>query len=109
MVSRSPCRQSANANGPVPTGRVAFVSAEAGSTITASPQAILNGNAPSGALSVTRTCAGEIASTVSIPSNRPFCAFTDPSARARSSENTTSSAAKSAPSWNLTPCRRWKS
>ena len=35
------------------------------------------------------------------------CRF-EPLARTRSAENTTSSAVKGSPLWNLTPLRRWK-
>ena len=42
-------------------------------------------------------------STVSIAANKPFWALVDFSERALSSENFTSSALKSVPSWNFTP------
>lgn len=82
----------------MPTGFVAASAAEAGSIITASPQAIFHGKSASGALRVTRTRSGATASTASMSANSAFCALTESGARARSSENTTSEASKSAPS-----------
>ena len=92
----------------MPTGSDLMFSTDSGATITASPQAILKGKEPSGSESVTRTVSGSTASTDSMPSKRPFWALTESSARARSSENTTSSASIAVPSWKATPSRRWK-
>ena len=100
---RSPCTQSPKRNAPVPTGAWRSPSALSGATITASPQAILKGKLPSGSARVTRTVRGSTASTASMPSKRPFCAFVESSARARSRENTTSRASIVVPSWNVTP------
>ncbi len=105
---RSPCTHCSCRNGPVPTGFVARLSALAGSSITASPQAILKGKFPSGAVRVTRTVAGSTASTEAMPWNSTFWALVESGARARSRVKTTSLASKPAPSWKVTPCRRWK-
>ena len=64
---------------------------------------MLKGKLPSASFSVTLTVAGSITSTVSIPAKSAFCALTLSSARARSSENFTSSASKVVPSWKVTP------
>jgi hypothetical protein len=76
--------------------------------ITASPQAMLVRNPPLGAESVTRTVSGSTTVTSAIPAKSAFCALVESSARARSSENFTSSAVNSVPSWKVTPSRSRK-
>jgi hypothetical protein len=57
---------------------------------------------------VTTTVVSSTASTLSIPAKSGFCALVLSSARARSSEKTTSSAVMALPSWKVTPSRRLK-
>ena len=71
---------------------------DSGATITASPQAMLNRKLPSGAPSVTATVSGSTTVTSVIPANSAFWALVLPSARARSSENFTSSPSIAVPS-----------
>ena len=99
-----PCTQSTNLNGPVPTGWVALSAALSGATITASPQPMLNRKSP------LRLRERDLRRSPGRPRRPRRCLRTAPSgrwwnrsARARSSENFTSSASKAVPSWNLTP------
>ena len=85
-----------------------MLSALAGETITASPQARLKSSEPFGASSPISTVTSSIAVTSLMPSKSCFCALSEPSAIARSKEKTTSSAVNGVPSWKVTPSRRWK-
>ena len=92
----------------MPIGLALLPSADSGATITASPQPRLKRKCPVGRLSVTTTVPASGAATLSIGSKSAFWALTLSSARARSSEKTTSAASKVVPSWKVTPERRVK-
>ena len=84
------------------------MSAVSGATITASPQPRLKRRLPSGRERMRRKLSSSNASTVSIAAKSPACAFSEPSAIARSSENTASSAVNAVPSEKVTPSARSK-
>ena len=91
----------------MPTGLVALVSALAGETMTASPQARLARSEPLGWSRPISTVTSSMAVTSLIPLKSCFWALVESSAMARSKEKTTSSAVKGVPSWKVTPGRRW--
>ena len=92
--------------GPVPIGLLLLEPALAESTITASPQPMLNKKLPVGVFSLTTTIFLPCASTEVIAEKSAFWALVLFSAVARSNEKTTSLESNAAPSWNFTPRRR---